>query len=487
MSIIEKAIDEELLDLVKQLIALEDHLSDDAVRFGDIQYQKDKDNVRGIRKVLMRKLLHAPDQPPSIEIRRKLANLECVTWDTLTYTKTSILPMCFIKENHCSVLTHRGTYNNSIATKRQYDGPIYKITFYYTNIPLRITPEHPIYGMREVREKQTEWRKSFSGKQLEWIPAKEVTERDFIAFPRISKVKDIDIITHKMARLIGWYLSEGCCCGGNSVYISFGKHEKEYISETAKLIEDIFGKSYIHEKKTQVSVTFHNKHMVPFFEQFGCGARKKRFPEWYLYLPKIKQWETLRNIIRGDGYIIDKHSINISTTSEILAGQIRLILFRLGILHSFKKQILKESCIDGRIIKSNGFIYVVTISGDAAREVARHTGLKYNGGERTAGNFGWVGKKYVMLPVRSIEKEQYKGNMYNLHVNPAESYTTVHGILHNCEIKHLSLSFVILTEICDLLSRADRDKEVVELLEYAKNLNSMLHIYIGKAREILEG
>ena len=75
--IIEKAVDEELLDLVKQLVALEDHLATDLVRSGDIRLQKEKDAVRNIRKHLMRKLLHAPEQPPSLEIRVKLASLDC--------------------------------------------------------------------------------------------------------------------------------------------------------------------------------------------------------------------------------------------------------------------------------------------------------------------------------------------------------------------------------------------------------------------------
>ena len=75
--IISKAVDEETLDLVKQLIALEDHLSDDGVRTTDPFFQKEKDNIRVIRKRMMRKLLHAPEKPPSIEVRRKLANLDC--------------------------------------------------------------------------------------------------------------------------------------------------------------------------------------------------------------------------------------------------------------------------------------------------------------------------------------------------------------------------------------------------------------------------
>ena len=75
--IISKAVDEEMLDVVKQLIALEDHLSDDGVRTTDPFFQKEKDNVREMRKALMRKLLHAPEKPPSIEVRRKLINLDC--------------------------------------------------------------------------------------------------------------------------------------------------------------------------------------------------------------------------------------------------------------------------------------------------------------------------------------------------------------------------------------------------------------------------
>lgn len=66
------------MDLVKQLIAVEDHLAGDAVRFCDLCFQRDKDDVRGVRKKLMRMLLRAPDQPPSIEIREQLASADCV-------------------------------------------------------------------------------------------------------------------------------------------------------------------------------------------------------------------------------------------------------------------------------------------------------------------------------------------------------------------------------------------------------------------------
>lgn len=76
--VISKAMDEEILDAVKQLIALEDHLTTDAVRTNDLQYQKQKDEVRAIRKAMMRRLLHAPETPPDIEIRKRLASADCI-------------------------------------------------------------------------------------------------------------------------------------------------------------------------------------------------------------------------------------------------------------------------------------------------------------------------------------------------------------------------------------------------------------------------
>lgn len=77
MGIIEKAIDEELLDVVKQLIALENHFEYDAVRTTDIQCQKQKDEIRKMRKYMMRRLLHAPDEPPNIEVRQQLGSIDC--------------------------------------------------------------------------------------------------------------------------------------------------------------------------------------------------------------------------------------------------------------------------------------------------------------------------------------------------------------------------------------------------------------------------
>lgn len=98
--IISKALDEESLDAVKQLIALEDHLSDDATRTTDIRYQKEKDEVRAIRKVLMRRLLHAPETPPPIDIRRKMVNLEC---------EVKHLCLCFVLLTEiCDLLSRAG-------------------------------------------------------------------------------------------------------------------------------------------------------------------------------------------------------------------------------------------------------------------------------------------------------------------------------------------------------------------------------------------
>ena len=122
--IIEKAVDEELLDVVKQLIALEDHLSDDAVRTTDPFFQKEKDNIRTIRKALMRKLLHAPEKPPSIEIRRKLINLDC---------EIKHLCLCFVILTEICDLLSRADRDKEVVVLLGYAKNLNNMLYDYIN------------------------------------------------------------------------------------------------------------------------------------------------------------------------------------------------------------------------------------------------------------------------------------------------------------------------------------------------------------------
>lgn len=377
--------------------------------------------------------------------------LECLTPDTKLYTTKSVYPIVDLRPRY-TVMDLTGEYN--AITKRyrhQYTGDLMKIIFWYLNIPLRITPEHPVLGVRNLRKPQSIWQKHFNGGTLSWIEAGQLTDSDFIAFPRIRKSVDIGIITENLAELIGWYLAEGSCTEGKRGYtieFSLGKHEKEYVKRIVSLLKSCFGyDAHVAEKKTAFCVQFSTLIFGRFFGQFGRKAHKKHLPRWFITLPENKQWRLLKGMVLGDGDVT-KEAIRYSTVSENLAYDLRLLLFRLGLIHGIHYAEPRNSEINGRKIIGKYASYLFTIGGAAANKLAEKIDLDFRA--KTDMNWGWIREDCILIPIRRIKKEHYEGIVYNLHVPPNESYTTLHGILHNCTEGH---TMAALTEMRHAIDR----------------------------------
>lgn len=333
-----------------------------------------------------------------------------------------------IESPSADVFSHCGRFRPVTETfERYYDGYLTKLKVGYTSFPLLITPEHLALVARNVRERQRDiWRKSgILEDTLQWVPVAELSDRDFMAFPRLLPIHDRDDISLEMCELLGWYISEGSITG-NRVTFSLGKAETGNIARVKQLLRSLFGvEPKWYEKPTVIHVCYTNKDRVGLFREFGTGARQKALPSWFLHLPHDKQTAFIQAAIVGDGSR-EKYQYVYTTTSETLAYQMRLLLFRLGILHSLSSRAIGESYIGGRKITPNGPRYDLNIAGDAARSL----GLEC--GKRTSGNHGWISENYAFLPIIRNESVKYAGMVRNIGVDGDESYVTAHGALHNC-------------------------------------------------------
>ena len=150
-------------------------------------------------------------------LRKYNVDLWCVPPDTLVITRDGLKPISEIKEGDY-VLTHKGRFRRvTKVLKRWYKGKMIKIKVGYCSIPLLITPEHPILVVRNVRDRQdTSWRKVLrrllKSKTItinyQWIPAEEITENDFVVFPRYKPEQEVKFDA-EIAFLYGLYLAEG--------------------------------------------------------------------------------------------------------------------------------------------------------------------------------------------------------------------------------------------------------------------------------------
>jgi len=329
------------------------------------------------------------------------------------------------------VITHQGVMHPVIETfEREYQGDLNELSVGYTSFPLLLTPEHPVLVARNVRRRQRDiWRKAgISEKGLQWLSAEDVTNRDFMVFPRLKGIKDRDDISIQMAELLGWYVAEGSIAG-TRVTFSLSKKEIGNIARVKELISNLFGvEPKCYEKPTAIHICYTKREKIAIFKEFGVGARQKHLPLWFFYLPFAKQKAFIMAAIAGDGSQ-QKYQYVYTTTSEVLIYQFRLLLFRMGILHSLSTRAIGDSFINGRRILPNGPRYDIFIAGDAARSLGLICG------QRTSGNHGWISDNYAFLPVKNNRKVPYTGKVFNIAVDGDESYVTAHGAIHNCE-KH---------------------------------------------------
>ena len=354
----------------------------------------------------------------------------CLPEGTTIYTNPGIAP---IERPGDKVITHTGQSRKVTKTfEREYNGFLNELSIGYTNIPLRLSPEHQALVATGVRKSQRDiWRKiGISEDSLKWVPAVDLGDQDFIAFPRLKKTIDRADIDTGFAELLGWYLAEGSCTGSRITF-SLGKGEPQNISRVKSLIRDKFKvEPKVYLKPTVVHICYTNKQDVAIFREFGLGARNKTLPQWLLLLPHYKQRAFLKGAFAGDGHVA-KYSIVYTTTSEILAYKLRLLLFRLGFLHSVTTREIGISYINGRPIIPRGPRYDLIVSGDAARALDS----SFSGGSRTSGNHGWISNNFAFLPIKSNKQIPFSGMVYNIAVAEDESYLTIHGAIHNCE-KH---------------------------------------------------
>jgi len=301
--------------------------------------------------------------------------------------------------------------------------------------------------------------------KLEWIPAKELKEWDYVVIPRPKQIVDTktikisdyvdniivkDGLVYKEGRnqfgakfihpqtktledkiritpnllfLFGLYIAEGSS-ERDGICFSIASYEKDLTTEIRKAIKNCF--------KFDVKIkdaTRHRRKVITysvvleklFRELFGRNARKKKIPKWILELPEPKIWHFIRGMWLGDGYetVAKKKMFSYTTTSYALAHQLWMLLARLGFITSIKYQKKKKA-------------YRIRVSGIQLKEFVKKimmpTPIHRN---RHSYNFGYVDENLIYMPISKIEKIKHRGLVYNLAVKEDQSYTSYFNI-HNC-------------------------------------------------------
>ena len=174
-----------------------------------------------------------------------------------------------------------------------------------------------------------------TGKTGSWIPAIITVNGDF-------------------ARLIGYYLAEGCC-SGRRVLFSFNYKEKGVIKD----VEDILNKirisyckliGYWKGHKSSLTIKISSPILSEVFSQFGRNCYEKRIPDFIFSSPQEIKDNLLAGLFRGDGSIEKSnmgnyYTISYATVSPLLREGIDILLREKGILASFQDKMLKRALV----------------------------------------------------------------------------------------------------------------------------------------------
>jgi len=254
-----------------------------------------------------------------------------------------------------------------------------------------------------------------------------------------SQIKNIIVIDKSFARLVGYYLAEGCLTEEKTtkrIRLSFNLNERFYIDDVKKILDEKGIKYSCYRDKNYQ--TFHLKISseilgILFKDVLKCGRNcyEMRIPFPIFFSTKNLRKEILTGILRGEGgvdYNDKSNSICISfySSSPILFEQVQLILREIGIFPRLckKREQLLEITGPKNIKKIKGMI-----GGEKEKKIE-----DYIKNLRKEIDYKKVKiyKNFITLKVSKITQEPIR-EVFSLEVEPTNTLITTSGIIaHNC-------------------------------------------------------
>lgn len=287
-----------------------------------------------------------------------------------------------------------------------------------------------------------ESRKSFADNLTpEWIQAGDVSVGDLVFLPIPREVNEhSELMEEGTAELLGWYAAEGCIGRrrrkdrtGNPwqdhlVVFTLGMGELHEVSNIVELCKkrDLSPKvieNYQGSNAVRIEITSQKLARLC-REHVGKLATNKSLSPDILRMPKKWQTAFFTSYCSGDGCIRPEGSRGagsrrISTASEKLASDIRLLAARLGLVASIIR------CQQHHTTFGAGNpIFEVSIPAGQFGDVTSHSE-----------SFIWGEGGYLVCPVKEVlHDEAWQGPVFNFEVEEDNSYVAGGVAVHNSNV-----------------------------------------------------
>jgi ribonucleoside-diphosphate reductase alpha subunit len=318
--------------------------------------------------------------------------------------------------------------------EHSYTGELLEIETMHSIFPLKVTPEHPIYVLRNQQKglnyKVIKNRLDKNISQFEWVDAKELDETDMVVFPIPKDETDIKFISEDDCYMYGIILGDGSMDNNE---ISTGKITLHTMNKA--YVKD-FITNYFDNKCIQYHITVNDNTTVirwnrsihlPFrYNDFYDDAKTKRINHKWLQLPIHKSQYILKGLLVTDG--CNGKELVFDNTSLNLIECVRFICMKMGVLTSgYVRDRVGESHETSRgIIENKKIAYSLRIP--KTEEICSLMDIEYNNNQF----FKFFRYNNLLLSrIQTIKNTTYDGILYDLQMEKEHNYLIHNGLVHN--------------------------------------------------------
>ena len=286
----------------------------------------------------------------------------CLTSDTVIKTNIGYKNILEIKVGDI-VYDGQDWQNVEGIYEKKYSGNIVNIKTYSMCVPLSMTEDHKLFGIKDIQKKYSKYMRNNSNfvlplDDIEKIKASDLNNNDAIIAPFMNN-HDVDlpcvdipgigtiIIDDDFLYFLGWWLAEGSVNykkyireGSFALCASKENCVAEWLMFFMKDRFNITSKKYYSKDSDGLAVHFYSTSLARFLALFGHGAENKYIPPFLWHaLSSTQKMKILVANAKGDGHVRQRNQNyaivnNITTISKIFAFQLRDILLQNNILNS---------------------------------------------------------------------------------------------------------------------------------------------------------
>jgi ribonucleoside-diphosphate reductase alpha chain len=357
---------------------------------------------------------------------------QCVLPETYIYTTEGPKQIQYCEANNTNIFNTKSHECIENVLEHSYNGEILSIETMHSIDPLQITPEHPVFCIKN-QKKTLNYSviKNRLNKNIikpVWCDAQDITYDDLLIFKIPEYEKDIENITEDDCYMYGLLLGDGCMNNTSTTcYLSLNAITKVHILDFAKkYLTDKCIQFFINRENNTNRIRWNKSSILPFRynDIYDENKEKKIHPKW-LNLPINKIKFIIKGLIDSDG--CKGNEMVFDTTSRNLLESLRYLLLRMSIPTSgyIRDRIgEKHTSKYGSIIENKRISYCLRIP--KTDVIAKLFNIE-------PGNFFkfFIHDEFIYTRIKSITKENYRGTLYDLQMKSTHNYMIHNGIVHN--------------------------------------------------------